>query len=308
MSNNQRTERGGFTLVELLVVIAIIGVLIALLLPAVQMAREAARRSSCGNNLRQMGLATHNFHDVHRNLPPGGIANGVMWSGWILPQLELQNLYQLGEIGDLSDGGSHWNWGNTSGDATNGRTLAIETVVTVYQCPSAAIAATKLDQSHDGWIVLQRVPSSYIGCASGTEITDANLQGDEDGVLFQDSKIRLADITDGTANTIMIGEALSNTDLDYSSQEGDDTDNSRVDHWYIGGDDIDLPGDYSECVGSTAVGVNLTDNELSFSSLHPTGAQFVFADASTHFISETITPATYSNLGIRNDGNVLGEY
>lgn len=297
------TNQRGFTLVELLVVIAIIGVLIALLLPAVQQAREAARRMSCQNNLKQLGIAMHNYHDTFLTFPYAGDNRGTAWSTHILPQLELGNVYDT--IGPFSESN---NWGNGSGNATNGRTIACETVFPVLRCPSAAIPEHKRDQSSDTWIIDKRVPGTYLGCVSGVVTTDV-YSGitDADGVFFPISKIGLKDITDGSSNTILIGEAVPATDADFSGREDSDSSNTRKDHWYFGGDDLDVNRDYSEVVGSTGLRMNGPE-ELSFGSQHPGGSQFVLGDGSVRFITETIDADNYRRLGNRHDGEIIGEY
>ncbi len=132
-SKSAARKRAGFTLIELLVVIAIIAVLVALLLPAVQQAREAARRSSCKNNLKQLGLAFHNFNDTYRELPPGvRSAWGMSWTWDILPYLEQPAVYELMPDDPLSDSG-HWG-------GTDARSLGLiqitRTNVPVFHCPS----------------------------------------------------------------------------------------------------------------------------------------------------------------------------
>lgn len=296
-------SRRGFTLIELLVVIAIIAILIALLLPAVQQAREAARRSQCKNNLKQIGLALHNYHDVALKFPFAGDSSGTMWTAMILPYLEQRNLYDTMVWGET--GG---NWGNGSGTATNSKTVAAETVISMLRCPSAAIPEHKRDQSSDGWIIAERVPVTYLGSSSGTLLVDdSTSMQNADGVFFRDSSIAFRDITDGTTNVLMAGEALPNTELDFASREDRDTVNDRKDHWAIGGDDIDVVSDWSECVGSTGVPMNSTE-ELSYGSQHSGGCQMLLVDGSVRFISESIDANTWGWLGGRGDGNVLGEY
>lgn len=306
--SKSQNSRCGFTLVELLVVIAIIGVLIALLLPAVQAAREAARRSSCANKLKQLGLATQTYHDVHLQFPQGGQGGGVAWSGFILPQLEQNALY---EIVDPPAGNSENTAGGLSGNWREGevREVAVESVVDVFRCPSAPIALSKDYRSGNNYHLDAAVPGTYIGCASGVAVVDADIAASKtDGIFYFNSKTAIRDITDGTTNTILIGEALPNTDEDYSTQESNSS-QDRKDHWFIGSDDVDgNQRDASEMLGSTGVGINLFDIELSFSSQHPTGCQVSLCDGSTRFVAETVDPVTWSALGTRNDGTVLGEY
>ncbi len=170
-------SRSAFTLIELLVVIAIIAILIALLLPAVQQAREAARRSSCKSNLKQMGIALHNYHDTHGLLPFGIIDdNSHGWGSMLLPALEQGNLYE-----DL----------DTNQAATINCDAAEDTVLSVFSCPSS----TQPDNWNSGGGCGKTNYRGNRGAASGT------------GLLFIGSRIRFRDITDGQSNTVAIGEA-----------------------------------------------------------------------------------------------------
>ncbi|WP_339734081.1 DUF1559 domain-containing protein [uncultured Gimesia sp.] len=281
----------GFTLIELLVVIAIIAILIALLLPAVQQAREAARRSQCKNNLKQMGIAFHNYHETFRILPPGFnvdlvVANtstgngGLGWSGSILPGIDQANVYNTIDF--------NADWG------TGANEEACATFISVYRCPSD----TTVDhRNHDG--IDGRVPTSYLACYSGTRTSDSEANvTDADGTFFLNSSIRLRDITDGTTNTIAAGECINNFDV-------------FKDHFYIGSTSIGgwdgAPREYSEHVASTGVPMNTT-NEVAFGSLHPGGAHFLLLDGSVRFLSENMSQTIYSYLGSRADGKVIGEF
>ena len=151
-----RFRRHAFTLVELLVVIAIIGILVGLLLPAVQAAREAARRMQCANNLKQMGLALHEYHDSHRTFPSGFIfPNRVFWTGMILPYVEQGPLYQT------LDFRLPFNDGNLPNGAACAKYLPI------FRCPSSNSPERLSVQG-----VSNRVPSNYLGVGSGTATRD----------------------------------------------------------------------------------------------------------------------------------------
>jgi prepilin-type N-terminal cleavage/methylation domain-containing protein/prepilin-type processing-associated H-X9-DG protein len=189
----QITPRG-FTLVELLVVIAIIGILIALLLPAVQMAREAARRASCLNNLRQMGIGLHNYHDALRCFPPGGIeprsmlhphGRQIAWSALLLPYVEQEPLYERLDTGKAFDAPEN--------------AQAAATVLSVYVCPSVPGG----DQLQSG-----RGPCRY-GGIYGERITSPN--SPPKGVMLYDRAISISKIRDGTSQTLVISE-----DCDFS--------------------------------------------------------------------------------------------
>ncbi|HEV3003937.1 MAG TPA: DUF1559 domain-containing protein, partial [Pirellulales bacterium] len=176
-------HNGGFTLVELLVAIAIIAFLVALLLPAVQAAREAARRASCANNLKQIGIAMQAFHDFHESLPPGYDKQSGAWGDYILPQLEQANVADKTVI------------------VTSAQLLV--TRLPIFVCPSDP--APPLWEANSGppnFSPLATVAeANYVGMF-GT--TDPGTVGD--GVLFRNSWIQLRDITDGTSQTLMGGE------------------------------------------------------------------------------------------------------
>jgi prepilin-type N-terminal cleavage/methylation domain-containing protein/prepilin-type processing-associated H-X9-DG protein len=318
----------GFTLVELLVVITIIGILIALLLPAVQAAREAARRTQCANNLKQIGLAIHQVVERTGFLPQGeysvitsGAATntGPMWSAFLLPNIEQQPLFDTLTL----DQERYADWAVSSATesydtypATGRNIRACETVIEAFRCPSANIPLHVVDISVDGYYVNKRVPATYIGCASGTVTNDSyNNFFNLDGVLFNRSKITFADIRDGTSMTLLVGEALPEFANDATAPE--DLNGTFKDHWYIGGDDTDtdrpssdLHGlDHSEGLGSTGVGINLPNGtaaaELCFGSAHSNGCQVVLCDGSVHFINQTIDTTTWKCLGCRNDGTPI---
>lgn len=309
-----RISRCGFTLVELLVVIAIIGILIALLLPAVQMVREAARRVQCANNVRQQVFAMLNYEDAHRKLPPGFTSPGMtMWSGFILPFIEQNNLYSQIDI----DGP----WSNYY--ATNpANPAALSAYIGLFQCPSSNVERVQYDPLVDA----DRVPCCYLACASGLNNRES---GDKpwcgmdafeglpasDGIFYQNSYTELAEITDGLSNTLMLGESLPDQTLfndDYSGNP------QKVDHWYIGSGELATypeigsfnSAECSECLGSTACPINsikipdspANDKELSFGSNHPQGVNMGFADGHVKFVVETIDLQVWSAIGTRGEG------
>jgi len=306
IAQSRRTRAHGFTLVELLVVIAIIGVLVALLLPAVQAAREAARRSSCSNNLKQIGIALHNYHDTHLTFPFGWSNRGQGWSALILPQIEQGPLYDTLQWAESNN----WDTDNTPNERAAG------TFIPTYRCPSAAIPRNVSNQG-----IPLRVPATYRGVASSTADSDdpstsvvgrALQQRDMEGIFFGDSRINMAHITDGTSNTFMVGECYWDT----FSQDG-----NQMDFWYIGSPQIDPwtssdATEYSEFVGSTGVPYNARIiastsgyvKELSFASFHPGGAMFALGDASVRFVPYTINNVIYQGLGSRDKGEVVSNY
>jgi prepilin-type N-terminal cleavage/methylation domain-containing protein/prepilin-type processing-associated H-X9-DG protein len=295
--------RSGFTLVELLVVIAIIGILVALLLPAVQAAREAARRVQCSNNLHQMGVALHNYHNALRRFPVGIIPdNHTFWSASLLPYMEQDNLFRSL---DFSQGWS-------SADHPNGRACA--TFLGFFRCPSANAPERMNVQGVPG-----RVPCNYLAVGSGTDTRESGSVSDHlglfnrNGVMYLGSSTRIASITDGTSNTLAIGEAIFSVET-----SGPDLDNGFpqiVDHWYIGSDGVVWyqtgMREVSEAIGSTGVPLNwlnkdvsIDAKEIGFSSRHAGGSYFVFADGHVQFVSEGIDATTYSALGTRDRGEI----
>lgn len=196
-----RIERTAFTLIELLVVIAIIAILMGLLLPAVQRVREAAARSHCVNNLKQIGLALHNYHDTNQSFPPSFQATGPYtdgatdtapgwgWAAYLLPSIEQGNLYRQ----------INFNLPIQNSPA------AAQTVIKSYLCPSDIYPSGPFAlPSAFGNTLLMAAPSSYAACVGGDESETDGPAGL--GIFYRDSRTRMTDITDGTSSTIMIGE------------------------------------------------------------------------------------------------------
>ena len=280
----KRSFHRAFTLVELLVVIAIIAMLVSLLLPAVQSAREAARRSQCSNNLKQIGLALLNYEGAKGALPRGAnLGEGSMWTAFILSFMEDESLWDLMTIGEgartgggsgKQNGSGNYQWAHPGeydpariGDNITFRNIvACETLIPTFRCASAALPEFQHDVSSDNWHVMKRVPGSYLGCASGLFIDQNRPRGFQggDGVLFgidkenTDSGVKLRKISDGTSKTILVGEALHDVVAQLSVGTKRETpQGDHKDHWYIGGDDPDIHNDVSEGLGSTGVGINL---------------------------------------------------
>jgi prepilin-type N-terminal cleavage/methylation domain-containing protein/prepilin-type processing-associated H-X9-DG protein len=281
--------RRAFTLVELLVVIAIIGVLVALLLPAVQAAREAARRSQCLNNLKQIGLTTQNYMSANKKLPYGAVnTEGAMWSLYLAPYMEQQSIRNLVHINTFTITSDdvitltdpyNYNYSHTGpyDSATianiqgSKNLIACETPVSVYQCPSAGFnPGGQYDVSTDAYHVMKRQPCSYIGNASGlatrqmgtgepAHIYHRNMKK-LDGVLYGLSQIGFKHIEDGTSNTLLVGEAFHDSEVvETKGTTRELMPGNRQDHWYFGSDDIDTSdgNDPSEGLGSTGVPMNL---------------------------------------------------
>ena len=314
----QMSRRRGFTLVELLVVIAIIGILIALLLPAVQAAREAARRSQCSNNLKQIGLAMHNYHDTYKSLPYGANAAwGHSWSLWILPFMEQQPLYDVCPT-PYNDSGS---W---STDPRSVRLLQLcRTPVDGQKCPSdpADDAESRTINS-----VARRAIGSYLGNAGGDPTSDSYAQmGGGNGVLhvsrFNTSSpkppSRFAKILDGLANTLLVAESPYSVDHE-AIADCDVCDRYLFYHMNFDSGD---GSDFSECLGSaffpinTAFSKDLTTypqdgsaRECAFGSFHPGGCNASLCDGSVRFASETMDLTIWRAVASAKGGETTGNW
>ena len=209
------TDSTGFTLIELLVVIAIIAILVALLLPAVQQAREAARRSTCKNNLKQLSLALHNYHDTHTVFPPGCVgnqvfsslgvghptANRVSWIPLILPYIEYSNIYN--QIVPYMNGTAPGQSPSNSPSVWPGA----KTSIPMLKCPSDPNSSKESGLTTSGSFT-ERVFTNYVACqgSTGTRINGDPTGTALNGMFFAMSKIRMRDVSDGTSNTVMLGE------------------------------------------------------------------------------------------------------
>jgi prepilin-type N-terminal cleavage/methylation domain-containing protein len=276
-----------FTLIELLVVIAIISILIALLLPAVQQAREAARRVSCRNNLMQIGLALHNYDMAHECLPPGSlnpagpiqsVATGyhVGWLVLLLPYLEQANAYQ------------HFDFKASVYALENAPVRAMP--IPTFFCPSNPV--DKVQES--GGVTV--VESSYAGCHHDVE---APIDVDNHGVLFLNSSIRYDQVTDGSSNTIYIGEKIATEgSLGWVSGTRATLRNTST-----------INAEKSNQFPNPQPGVAPVPADPlfvgGFGSDHEGGCHFGFGDGSVRFLNENIEPTLYQQLGHRADGKLM---
>ena len=319
MSRNRFRSRG-FTLVELLVVIAIIGVLVALLLPAVQSAREAARRQTCLNNLKQQALALHNYHDTWQILPCGllGAAPGLSptddgfgWACMILPFLEQKALFD--QINPNGQAGALRAALNAGVSPIRGG----ETPLKVYRCPTSQLPKIVPDGDWRLPGAGSYPPSSRL--MRGYAVNDYKAAGgscnrDDDGAMGKRSELpwtRFAQITDGLSNMLLTGES--------SYVTGNSTNPNSitsVEDWpiWIGGPDTDESIRFNgrttaiincQCTPNTMYAAISDDCAFSW---HAGGAQFSFCDGSIRFISQNISTQTWCRLNGRDDGQPLGDF
>ncbi|QDU42446.1 Type II secretion system protein G precursor [Symmachiella dynata] len=290
----------GFTLIELLVVIAIIAILIALLLPAVQQAREAARRTQCRNNLKQIGLALHNYHDTSLTFPPGTLFgdDDFGWAAFILPGLDQGNLYK--QIDFSNDG------------EIVGEDKPIllqpgvtDTVLAVYTCPSSTL------RTHSFLRVGARAPFDLGGHAKNDYSACLGSGGGSITGMFgkikdNNSPTRIRNVIDGTSNTICVGEGNTQAARDTDPSTINDTSSNAKDFPVWIGTNDQHQNVVKETQPTKPPNGAICDD--CFASQHTGGVFFLFADGSVHFISENIDGQTYSDLGDKADGNVVGEF
>lgn len=285
-STKRFNHRTAFTLVELLVVIAIIGVLVGLLLPAVQAAREAARRSSCLNNLSQLGLAMHHHEFSVEHLPSGVInedgpirheemGKHISWVVQILPFIEQSNLYQHFDF----DAGAY---------APENQPVRAASV-SILTCPSSPFRLVGDDSVTESAIGV----SNYAGCHHDRE---APIAADNNGLLFLNSKVRYSEILDGSSQTLLIGDMLPYPDhLGWVSGTRSTLRNTGS---------FGRPGPLELRVQNRLEEMGPLDVG-GFGSYHVGGGNFTFADGSVRFLTESIDPELLRQLGNRADGEIL---
>lgn len=314
----------GFTLIELLVVIAVVGVLVALLLPAVQQAREAARRTQCRNNLKQIGLALHNYHETANVFPPGWVydsqrlaanmpTNCWGWSALVLPHLDQVSLYNKlnfdeGFRGGLDDAGNN---------SVTGKVGLEATLLTVFLCPSdIGPDHVRSGTGGTGLVMDYGSRSNYPGVNGGLLLDFLPLT-DHGGAFGENSRRSLRDMTDGSSNCVIVGERA------WKEVNGTGTGPSAL--WSgtrSGVPGSELANGVAFAVGTCVVPLNISpvssENPLgsgisdgswhNFSSHHPQGAHFLLGDGSVRFINQQIDYQTYGRLGTVADGNIIDEF
>jgi len=326
-------------LIELLVVIAIIAILIALLLPAVQQAREAARRTQCKNNVKQLGLALHNYHDTFLTFPPGGVASttvGAPYQGWgwntmILPYMDQAPLY------------NQFNFSNTMLATITAQPTVMSTQIGALRCPSdvgtnivnyADVAgvvgpptANQVNQfgrsNYLGVVGWSTTPVNPTGLVAGTPPATATYRG----IFGANSRVNIGAMTDGSSNAIVVGERYT------PNAGGQASIGQPVGHgiWAGAPNPATVDG-YAAIFGDTAVSTTTSNNSATpfaptsyringnnngvairgqtsgFGSLHVGGCHFLIGDGTVRYISENIDTTIYRNLGTINDGNPIGEF
>lgn len=308
MSRSVSARRRGFTLIELLVVIAVIGILIALLLPAVQAAREAARRMSCTNNLKQIGLGLHMYHDVHRQLPMGWLGldsngdadwlgdPGWAWSTRILPFVEQRPLYE-NEI-DMNRPIT-----DIANDAARVASLG------VFRCPSDKAEPVfdlrdEIDEETEGPNVITTLATSNYPGVFGTEDmhhvcedpSDPDYNGCQgDGCFFLNRGIAFRDITDGTSQTFMVGERWSK--WIHSTWVGVVNGGWHAPARVVAVASDEFPPNSED---------NVEQQTHNFSSWHPAGTNFLLCDGHVRMITEAIDLEVYNALCTREGGEPVG--
>jgi prepilin-type N-terminal cleavage/methylation domain-containing protein/prepilin-type processing-associated H-X9-DG protein len=333
------SARRAFTLIELLVVIAIIAVLIGLLLPAVQKVREAAQRSQCTNNLKQIGIALHSYHDANNSFPPGyidgnkdrnstpdnDVGPGWGWASFLLPYIEQGNIYNQINF--------------SQGVGVKANVAVSQMPLKIYQCPSDPSQQNfgVYDSNFTSPIVTV-AHSNYVGCNGWEECfsnAGGNGRGDGsdglaggvglagDGLFFRNSHIRVADVTDGLSKTIFVGERSANHS---PSTWSGAVAGGRCPAW-MATQPVTTPyapppgppydnADFGEAlVLAHGNGTHLPSADYpiydpdTFYSMHAgRGANFLFGDGSVHFLTSSINPTTYQYLCTIAGGEVANDW
>jgi prepilin-type N-terminal cleavage/methylation domain-containing protein len=299
----------GFTLIELLVVIAIIAILIALLLPAVQQAREAARRSQCLNNLKQVGLALHNYHDTHGAFPPGWIGtssgthdvegpSGWGWAAHVLPYVDQAPLY------------NRLNFHVSCFDPVANST-ALTQALTVFRCPSDSSSETwKLGEEGNPSNILATLPTANYVANFGTESPEVicasppfpNAQCRGNGIFYHNGNTRIRDLVDGTSSTIMVGE--HRTDTSAAALATGPAWHSTWIGMVAGGEE-----GHARFLGVSDHTPNHPSLHIDdYSSWHTGGVHLLMGDGRVRFVTQSIDLGVFRGIATRSGSEVLGEF
>jgi prepilin-type N-terminal cleavage/methylation domain-containing protein/prepilin-type processing-associated H-X9-DG protein len=312
-------RRSAFTLIELLVVIAIIGILIALLLPAVQKVREAANRAKCTNNLKQLALAAHHHHDAKGQFPTGvhpvvlqddgRYAEGTDWKIELLPYFEQDNLYR------------NWDYSDCRNNVAGGNTAITAQVLTLLLCPSDRLpeAVFLFDNEHTpqyAWAYGYYGMSSYGGNGGQRSFT-GSLGGTYDGIFYFDSRVRLADVTDGASNTFLFGER-NHGDAEYDRYTNASQPSfyplSAFGAWAAifatgGGSNaaqlLSPPVPINYRFPPSGANPEMIDRLCAYGSGHRGGANFALADGSVRFVSDQMPIDILQALSTRAGGEAV---
>lgn len=347
LANEPRKHRRGFTLIELLVVIAVIALLIALLLPAVQQAREAARRTQCKNNLKQLGLALHNYHDITSNtFPPGYIDTladgGWGWMSMLLPQVDQAPLFNT-----LGNPSTKPNFSNalTAATAATATPQTVQTVIKTFRCPSdpgidltAPNNYISFNCGRSNYVAVAGTDPAWINAATGgassTSYGTVGTQGNGNspsavngaffvldlsafnpitrtaygGMFGANSKCGFRDIVDGSSNVIAVGERYTPASATLAADAmGDAT-------WVGAADDNGAYGQ-GMVLGEASVPINAfftsstpRPDTTGFGSMHTGGCHFLLGDGTVRFISQNVNMNTYRQLSRIADGAVVGDF
>ena len=337
LTNNNNRRHKGFTLVELLVVIAIIGILIGMLLPAVQAVREAARRMECGNKVRQMGIACHNYEGSFMRFPPGGTnlaspfgggavsPGGYSWMGAILPYIEQKAIWDQAGFNRLP-------YNDDLMISTLGNTL-----VPTFKCPSSPLAEFTRNVVIPGMISDYIAISGHVGQFGGlsgptnSEAPFSNSRGiiARNGVFFNNSETTLADVKDGTSNTMFVSEVSDfiyigpNEPRGYRPGGIGEASDENGPGFHAGWQTNTGPDNLYNCTtlryivnpGPTFTfstgsedGVHFRGYNTPLRSTHPGGVQMLLGDASIQFLSESISLTTLAQLANVRDGQGSVEF
>ena len=338
--NRHGTRGSGFTLVELLVVIAIIGILIALLLPAVQAAREAARRSQCTNHMKQIGVALHNHHDTFREFPEGsrnipgnstGYGHGN-WKYYILAYLEQQ---AMADAPFGLTGTPTWRANSFAPDTSTYAWASFS--VSTYHCPSSPLLWTRRSEqcttcydseTHD-YVGIMGANPDPAGRGFPTVRTNLTSYGwvFNSGMLLGAEAQKFRDCTDGSSNVMIVGEQAGNSKTsvrtDYMSgwSCGHNCNMSVKDiNAHSGGASDPISGIWPIRTGLTVIvgspnpvsmpsyGTSRTHHQVPLTSFHPGGVNIVLTDGSVRFLSEVTDAEICRRLAVRDDAQVLGEF
>jgi prepilin-type processing-associated H-X9-DG protein len=324
----RRSERG-FSLVELLVVIGTIALLLALSIPAVQQARASARRVQCLNQLKQWGLALHNYHDAHSIYPMGNNYGCWSWRTALLPYVDLKNLYDPINFNKniVHSGAECRGMGSGCYDCrTESQRLqflgpdATSTPKPLFYCPSDPNAGQTYLTAGETTSASKYIAGSYLGVGGDQKpgmgsiverqrilfppdspnYDPNNLPRRGNGMLFYTSNVRIADCTDGASNTLFVGERTVDRTRDYG---WDICAGAEGDSWLSTG----FGFFFGDPTGQSQAGSGSSDDE-HFWSLHPGGCQFVFVDGSARMLSYSVDSTVFWGLSTRSQGETLGEF